>query len=159
MGQPLYKSAVRFIPNHKQDIILLIHNRCLKSFDASCIYLKLGLLYLHQVPWGPLRALPGKETAATPVGPPPQDPPEKPMRGRVRPSPGIPQCPQPEPPDTCEQTHTHTLSQPLCKHTGTHVPTGTTRRFTNTHMHTVPRSVQTCVPTQVTHTCPPAYTR
>lgn len=167
MGQPLYKSAVRFIPNHKQDIILLIHNRCLKSFDASCIYLKLGLLYLHQVPWGPLRALPGKETAATPMGPRPQDPPEKPMRGQVRPSPAIPRCPQPEPPDTCEQTHTHTLSQPLCMHTGTHVPTGTWRRAhtstcahadSQTHTYTVPRSVQTCVHTQVTHTCPPTYT-
>ena len=65
MGQPLHKSAVRFTPNHKQDIILLIHNRCLKSFDASCIYLKLGLLYLHQVPWGPLMV---KGTAAVPGG-------------------------------------------------------------------------------------------
>lgn len=94
MGQPLHKSAVRFTPNHKQDIILLIHNRCLKSFDASCIYLKLGLLYLHQVPWGPLMV---KGTAAVPGGIPPEDLPEKPVGGQVRPRPSVHLCPQPGP--------------------------------------------------------------
>lgn len=146
MGQPLYKSALRFIPNHKQDIILLIHNRCLKSFDASCIYLKLGLLYLHQVPWGTLRVLPGEGDSGHACRIPPPRPCRETRRGQVRPSPGVQMGPQLGPP--CE----HILHTRLCVHTHAHSHSS----CVYTQAHACPRGpadVHVNTQSKFTHTC------